>query len=90
MLLCPTACYLPIIYFLFPETKGRTLEELGEIFGDKHVVSHWYGISEKERDQIAHDAMAVTEDGRIVEPAPEEVKIAEAANVEQTENLEKA
>ena len=89
MLLCPTACYLPIVYFLFPETKNRTLEELGEIFGDKHVVSHWYGISEKEREQIAHDAMAVTDDGRIVEPAPEEVKALETAHVEQTEIPEK-
>lgn len=59
--------YLCIIYFLFPETKGRTLEELGEVFGDKHVVAHWYGISDKEREQIAHDALAVTDDGRILE-----------------------
>jgi hypothetical protein len=63
--------YLPIIYFFFPETKGRTLEELGELFGDKHIAAHWYGISEKEREQIANEALAITEDGRLRDsPAP--------------------
>jgi hypothetical protein len=41
------------------------LEEIGEIFGDKHVAAHWYGISEEEKKKIAHDAMMLTEDGRI-------------------------
>ena len=50
---------------MFPETKGRTLEEIGEIFGDKHVAAHWYGISEEEKEQIAKHAMKLTADGRI-------------------------
>lgn len=54
---------------MFPETKRRTLEEIGELFGDKHVVAHWYGISEEEKRQIAHDAMQLTEDGRLPEKA---------------------
>jgi hypothetical protein len=78
--------YLPIIYFFFPETKGRTLEELGELFGDKHIAAHWYGISEKEREQIAQDALGVTEDGHLQEDRPKDLKSSEA-NVEITENV---
>lgn len=66
--------YLPIIYFFFPETKGRTLEEIGEIFGDKHVAAHWYGIGEEEKRKIAENAMKVTADGRIIEADDIEVK----------------
>lgn len=80
--------YIPIIYFFFPETKGRTLEELGELFGDKHVAAHWYGISEKEREQIAQEAIAVTEDGRILETS-EELKSPEN-NVEKSEGVAKS
>lgn len=87
-MVCPTVIYIPIIYFLFPETKGRTLEELGELFGDKHIAAHWYGLSEKEREQIARDALAVTEDGRIQETT-EELKSSEV-NVEKTEDVERS
>ena len=65
VLICPSVIYLPIIYFLFPETKNRTLEEIGEIFGDKHIAAHWYGISEEEKQKIAQDAMKLTWEGRV-------------------------
>jgi hypothetical protein len=29
-----------IIWFLYPETKGPTLEELGRLFGDETVVNN--------------------------------------------------
>lgn len=66
---------------------GRTLEELGELFGDKHIAAHWYGISESERKQIEHDAMVVTEDGRVL-GSPEELKSSEN-NVETAEDVAK-
>lgn len=34
MFICILVCLLFLIWFIFPETKGRALEEIGEIFGD--------------------------------------------------------
>jgi MFS family permease len=36
---CILACLLVVIWFLFPETKGRTLEEISEIFEVKRDIS---------------------------------------------------
>ena len=78
--------YLPVLYFLFPETKRRTLEEIGEIFGDKNVAAHWYGISDEEKRKIAHDAMKLTDDGRIPDNVPVGVK---PPGSEYDDNVEK-
>ncbi|KAI7650898.1 hypothetical protein KC319_g10971, partial [Hortaea werneckii] len=67
VLICPSVCYVAAIWFLFPETKNRTLEEIGTLFGDEHVASHWYGISEEEKQEIARNAMKLTESGGIPE-----------------------
>ncbi|KAF2104643.1 MFS transporter [Rhizodiscina lignyota] len=56
VLICPSAVYIVLIYFLFPETKGRTLEEIGALFGDTHIAHQWYGISEEERHRLAEEA----------------------------------
>ena len=39
----------------FPETKGRTLEEIGGLFGDEHIASQWYGLSEVEKMEIRNE-----------------------------------
>lgn len=68
VLICPSVVYITLMYFFFPETKGRTLEEIGALFGDEsHVASHWYGISEEEKQKIAESALRLTKDGRIAE-----------------------
>lgn len=36
---CILACLLVIVYFLFPETRGYTLEEICEIFEGKLDVN---------------------------------------------------
>lgn len=46
----------------FPETKGRTLEEIGALFGDERIASRWYGMSEEEKEKIAREAVAVVPD----------------------------
>lgn len=33
------ACFIPIIYFFFPETNGRSLEEIDDIFGRSGVFT---------------------------------------------------
>lgn len=47
-------------------SPGRTLEEIGALFGDEaHVASHWYGISEEEKEKIAQNALQLTKSGRV-------------------------
>lgn len=54
----PSFFYILIIYFFFPETKGRSLEEMGALFGDEaNVVTHWHGISEEERERLGQEAI---------------------------------
>ncbi|KAL2004600.1 hypothetical protein VTN00DRAFT_3336 [Thermoascus crustaceus] len=75
VLIIPSACYVIVIYFLFPETKGRTLEEIGALFGDDaNVVSHWYDASPEERERIAQEALRETEGGILHEVHEEDSK----------------
>ncbi|KAJ5690533.1 hypothetical protein N7462_004925 [Penicillium macrosclerotiorum] len=58
VLIVPSLFYITAIYLLFPETKGRTLEEIGALFGDaENVVSHWYDANEEDREKIAREAL---------------------------------
>ena len=45
---------IPTIYFLFPETKGRTLEEIAKVFDGEVAEAEIFrhaslGLDEKER-----------------------------------------
>jgi hypothetical protein len=68
VLIVPSFFYIIIQYFLFPETKGRTLEEIGDLFGDNlHVASHWYNATAEEKARIAEQALRETEGGVVHE-----------------------
>ncbi|EXJ70257.1 uncharacterized protein A1O5_06325 [Cladophialophora psammophila CBS 110553] len=68
VLIIPSAVYIVIIYLFFPETKGRTLEEIGYLFGDDmHVATQWYDASEDEKRKIEEQALKETEGGVVHE-----------------------
>ena len=58
VLIVPSLFYIGVIFFFFPETKGRTLEEIGALFGDDaHVAFHWYDATAEEREKMAEEAL---------------------------------
>lgn len=65
VLIIPSVAYVCIIWFFFPETKGRTLEEIGGLFGDEaNVAAHWYdALTEGDHARIAREAMGVRTNG---------------------------
>lgn len=80
VLIIPSFLYIIAIYYLFPETKGRTLEEIGALFGDDaNVVAHWYDATEEERERIASETLHKAEDSGHEEKAMPEAVHAEMA-----------
>lgn len=53
------ACMVPVIYFLYPETAGRSLEEIDEIFKESNPATPWdvVGIAARmpKRDHNNYD-----------------------------------
>lgn len=60
VLIIPTALHIVFVYFMCPETKGRSLEDIGEQFGEQ-VAIRYYGATEKEKQEFE---LAVEEDER--------------------------
>lgn len=59
----PTALNIVFVYFMCPETKGRSLEDINAQFGEK-VAIRFYGASEEEREEMER---AVVADERLAE-----------------------
>lgn len=51
VLIIPTALHIVFVYFMCPETKGRSLEDINAQFGEQ-VAIHYYGATEKEKQEF--------------------------------------
>lgn len=50
VMIVPTAIYWFLIYFLFPETRQKSLEDINEAFGDVTVVHYQGATVDEERE----------------------------------------
>ena len=57
----PTAFHIVFVYFMCPETKGRSLEDINAQFGEA-VAIHYYGATEKEKHEYE---VAIEEDEKV-------------------------
>ena len=61
VLMIPTAFHIVFVYFMCPETKGRSLEDINAQFGE-NVAIHYYGATEKEKQEFE---VAIEEDEKV-------------------------
>lgn len=52
---CINACFLPVIYFFYPETAGRSLEEIDLIFAKGFLENMSYVEAAKELPKLSDE-----------------------------------
>ena len=55
VLIVPTFFHIIFVYFMCPETKGRSLEDINVQFGEK-VAIRFYGATEEEERELEEAA----------------------------------
>lgn len=63
IIIIPPAIEFLCVYFFFPETKQRSLEDIAEIFGDK-VAVHFYQSTAEEQAMYAEAELQMDEKRR--------------------------
>ncbi len=63
LFICTNLIGAIVVFFIFPETKGKSLEEIAQIFGDEVIVADLVKTQEKIADK--HD---VEEHEQVEEP----------------------
>ncbi|KIV90616.1 hypothetical protein PV10_07901 [Exophiala mesophila] len=56
VLIIPTALHILFVYFMCPETKGRSLEDINAQFGEQ-VAIHYYNATAEEQAELEKAAM---------------------------------
>ena len=59
VLIVPTGLHVVFVYFMCPETKGRSLEDINAQFGERVAIRYW-GASEDEKREL--EAAAVEDE----------------------------
>lgn len=61
VLIVPTFFHIIFVYFMCPETKGRSLEDINAQFGEQ-VAIHYFGATEEEKQEFED---AVVQDEKV-------------------------
>ncbi len=82
------ACFLPVIYFTYPETARRSLEEIDIIFAKGYCENMSYVRASKELEYLTDEGIdrKAREYGLIADSA--EMKSAEASSLGISEEVE--
>lgn len=60
LFVCTNILGAVVVFFMFPETKGKSLEEIGAIFGDEVITPNLASVREKilaqgeETEEVEH------------------------------------
>ncbi|OAL23855.1 hypothetical protein AYO20_10875 [Fonsecaea nubica] len=83
VMIIPTAFHLVFVYFMCPETKGRSLEDINAQFGEQ-VAIHYFGATEAEKEEMEKAAQQ-DEENELRQRAPSTEK---ASGVQEQELIE--
>lgn len=59
LFICTNLIGAVVVFFIFPETKGKTLEEIAHIFGDEVIVADLETVKEKVGHEDERNSVVV-------------------------------
>lgn len=67
-------CFIPLIYFFYPETQNLTLEQIDKLFTGDKVLLHWQdSMGEKGATATGNDSHSETKEGSASEQRVEKL-----------------